>query len=162
MLAEGTPAPDFTLTDHRGVVRSLADSAGRWLVLWWYPKACSEVCSVQGRAFAPAAPVIRELGADILGISFDDQEANVRFAEQEGLDFPLLSDLDRTVGARYDVVRDPDEMFADAPRRVTYLIDPAGVIRRSYLVTDAGGHANTVLTDLRQLTGANDATEENQ
>lgn len=153
MLEPGTPAPPFTLPDHRGEPRSLQDYAGQWLVLWWYPRACSEVCSIQGRSLAPATPALRELGANVLGVSFDTQEENVRFAAQEGLDFPLLSDLDKQVGTAYRVVRNPDEPFADAPRRITYLIDPGGVIRRSYLVTDVATHPEQMLADLRELTG---------
>jgi thioredoxin-dependent peroxiredoxin len=63
----------------------------------------------------------------------------------------LLSDTDRTVGAAYDVVRPPIHQYASYPRRLSYLIDPVGVIRRSYDVTDVAAHADDVLADLEAL-----------
>lgn len=151
MLEEGSMAPAFGLPDHQGHVRSLSDFAGGWLVVWWYPRACSETCSIQGRALAPAVTELRELGAAVVGISFDAPELNARFAAEEGLDFPLLSDETTEVGASYDVRRDPDERFADSPRRVTYLVDPSGRIRRSYLVTEVEKHPAVMIDDLRRL-----------
>ncbi|MEU6075775.1 peroxiredoxin [Micromonospora sp. NPDC047074] len=156
MITEGTLAPPFRLPDHQGEVRTLADFTGRWLVLWWYPRACSEVCSVQGRALVPATGPLEELGAAVVGASFDPPTENARFAEQEGIEFPLLSDETKAVGTSYQVLRSPDERFADTPRRITYLIDPQGVVRRAYLVTDAAGHGDQLVADLRELTGATD------
>jgi peroxiredoxin Q/BCP len=152
MLACGTTAPPFSLSDHTGRWRALADHRGHWLVLWWYPRACSEVCSVQARSLAPASVELCELGAAILGISFDPAADNARFAAQEGLGFPLLSDETREVGRAYNVVRRPDELFSDAPRRRTYLIDPDGVIRGAYQVQDVAVHGATLVADLRRLT----------
>jgi peroxiredoxin len=59
--------------------------------------------------------------------------------------------VDKRVGQAYEVVRPPDEKYPDFPLRVSYLIGPDGVIRRSYTVTDVGGHADTVLADLAVL-----------
>lgn len=151
MLETGVAAPPFTLTDHHGQPVALTDFAGQWLVLWWYPQASSEVCTVQGRAFVPLAARFAEIGARLVGISFNNPEENARFAAAEGMDFPLLSDEAGTTGAAYEVTRNPDEPFPDKPRRITYLIDPQQTIARSYLVTDAAGHAEAVLTDLRAL-----------
>lgn len=151
MLQIGTPAPAFSLKSHDGGQVSLDDYAGKWLIMWWYPRACSEVCSIQGRAITPMVPEIRALGAEIIGVSFDEADANVRFAEQEGLDFPLLSDLGMEVGESYEVRRAPDEPFSDAPRRITYIIGPEGTIRQAYVVDDAAAHAGVIIADLKQL-----------
>ena len=59
--------------------------------------------------------------------------------------------MDRSVGAQYDAVKAPDEQYPDVPRRISYLIDPSGVIQRSYTVTDVAGHADEVLADLASL-----------
>lgn len=154
MLAEGTQAPAFTLPDHTGVTRTLDDYRGRWLALWWYPRACSEVCSVQGRGLAPVSGELESLGAALVGISFDRPVDNARFAEQEGLTFPLLSDETRSVGRAYDVLRRPDEPYADTPRRVTYLISPNAIVRSVYQVQDAAGHGATLVSDIRTITAA--------
>lgn len=63
-----------------------------------------------------------------------------------------MSDEDRRVGRAYEAARDLGEDFADYPRRVSYLIDPDGVIQRAYDVTDVAGHAEEVIADLEELT----------
>lgn len=157
MLEPGTVAPDFTLPDGRGAQVRLEDLRGRWVVLWWYPKAASGVCSIQGRAFEAAWDRFRDLDAEVLGISFDAPEDNCAFADAEGFSFTLLSDPDATTGAPYEVLRD-DTALLDRARRVTYLIDPEGTVRMAY---DVGGdpgvadrHAHVVADDLERLRGA--------
>ena len=82
----------------------------------------------------------------------EDQKA---FAEAEGFPYALLADTTREVGAAYDAVRQPGEVYFEAgiPRRISYLIDPEGIIRRSYDLTgqDLASHAQVVLDDIRSL-----------
>jgi thioredoxin-dependent peroxiredoxin len=87
----------------------------------------------------------------VLGASFDTPEENRVFAETESFAFRLLSDGDRSVGRAYDAARPDDDPLASLPLRVSYLIDPQGVIRRAYTVTDPTGHATEVLADLEAL-----------
>ena len=87
----------------------------------------------------------------IIGASFDTPAENLEFAEAQGFGYPLLSDVDRVVGSAYDVVRPADEQYSDFPRRHSFLIDDAGVIRHIYIVTDVASHANDVLVDLEKL-----------
>jgi thioredoxin-dependent peroxiredoxin len=87
----------------------------------------------------------------VVGASFDTSEDNRAFAEAESFAFRLLSDTDRSVGRAYDAARPEDDPLASLPKRVSYLIDPDGVIRRAYHVTDTGGHAAQVLADLQSL-----------
>lgn len=89
----------------------------------------------------------------MLGASFDTPEDNRAFAQAQEFGFPLLSDVDGTVGVSYEVVRPPDDQFAQFPLRTSYLIDPDGVIRRTYAVADVHSHADTVLADLARLQG---------
>jgi len=84
----------------------------------------------------------------VLGASFDTPEENKTFADNESFGFRLLSDVDRTVGAAYEVLRGPDEPYPDFPMRIAYLIDPDGIIRKSYEVKDTDGFAALVLEDL--------------
>lgn len=154
MLDEGVKAPDFDLPDDSGTRVRLSDHHGRWVVLWWYPEAKSEGCTIQGRAFQKTYDEFAADGVVVLGASFNEVEKNRDFSECEAMQFPLLSDPDRTAGRAYDVVRAPDERFADKPRRVTYLIDPDGRIAKSYLVKDVAGHASQVLADRRELVAA--------
>lgn len=86
-----------------------------------------------------------------MGVSFDPPETNRAFARKQGFEFPLLSDDSRGVGERYETRRHPQEQRAEWPKRRTYLIDPGGVIRKAYRVTDVVTHPDEVLADLRQL-----------
>lgn len=87
----------------------------------------------------------------VLGASFDAPPDNKAFAEEQDFGFRLLSDVDRTVGAMYEVVRPPDDQRAGFALRIAYLIDPDGVIAKSYEVSDVDGFAALVLDDLGQL-----------
>ena len=87
----------------------------------------------------------------VLGASFDTPEENKAFADAQNFPFRLLSDVDRTIGARYEVTREPGEQYADFAQRVAYLIDPAGIILKAYAVTDVSTFATDVLADLRAL-----------
>lgn len=89
----------------------------------------------------------------ILGASFDPVEENRVFAAAQEFPFRLLSDTEHTVGAAYGVARPADDRFADFPRRFSFLIDPHGVVRAVYDVTDVRMHADDVLADLRRLAG---------
>ena len=89
----------------------------------------------------------------IVGASFDTPAANKQFADAQGFPYRLLSDQDRSVGEAYDVKKGPDEQWADFPRRRSFLIDPDGVVRKIYDVTDTAGHPQQVLDDLIALGG---------
>ena len=90
----------------------------------------------------------------MLGASFDRPEDNRAFAQENGFPFRLLSDEDRAVGERYETKRAPEERSPEFAKRRTYVIDPAGVIRKAYRVTDIAGHPDQVLEDLRELLAA--------
>lgn len=89
----------------------------------------------------------------ILGASFDTPAENKAFADAQGFDYPLLSDIERVTGAAYEVVRAADSQYANFPERLSYLIDPEGNIAKSYAVKDVAAHAGEVLADLATLTG---------
>jgi peroxiredoxin len=87
----------------------------------------------------------------VLGASFDMPAENKAFAEAQSFNFHLLSDVDRRVGTAYEVARQPDEQFPEFARRIAYLIDPEGVIRKAYEVGDVNTFAADVLDDLASL-----------
>jgi peroxiredoxin Q/BCP len=89
----------------------------------------------------------------IVGASFDTPVDNKQFADAEGFPYRLLADQDRAVGEAYGVVKGPDEQYRDFPRRRSFLIDPDGVVRKIYDVTDTAGHPQQVLDDLIALGG---------
>ena len=89
----------------------------------------------------------------IVGASYDTPADNKAFAESQAFPFRLLADQDRSVAEAYDVTKGPDEPYPDFAKRRTFLIDPDGVVRRIYDVTDPGGHPQQVLNDLIALGG---------
>jgi peroxiredoxin Q/BCP len=86
-----------------------------------------------------------------MGVSFDTPADNKAFADAQHFGFQLLSDVDRSVGRRYGVLRADDDQYTAFPLRQSFLIDPAGVIRKTYVVSDVAGHAAEVLADLDAL-----------
>lgn len=92
----------------------------------------------------------------MLGASFDTVQSNHAFATAQQFPFRLLSDVDRVVGKKYRAVRAAGHQYADFPERISYLIDPHGVIRRSYAVHDVAGHAAAVIADLTELQQENE------
>ncbi len=89
----------------------------------------------------------------VLGASFDPPEENRAFALAQSFPFRLLSDVDHSAGLAYDVARLPTDKFAAFARRHSYLIDPEGIIRRAYDVTDVARHADAVVADVEQAMG---------
>jgi thioredoxin-dependent peroxiredoxin len=106
---------------------------------------------VQGQGLRDSAQQLSELDCIVLGASFDTVEENRAFAVAQEFPFRLLSDVDRVVGSAYEVVRAPGHPYANYPERLSYLIDPAGVVSRSYAVHDVAGHAALVIADLIEL-----------
>lgn len=151
MLAVGAEAPDFTVVDHEANAFTLSEHRGHWVLLWWYPKADTPGCTSEGCALRDQFRGFAERDCEILGISFDTPAENAAFREKHGLPFALLCDTDQAVGVVYGAKKEPDEPFSDFPRRVSYLIDPDGVIRRAYAVSEPAEHAAVVLADLAAL-----------
>jgi peroxiredoxin Q/BCP len=83
-----------------------------------------------------------------LGASFDTPAENKAFAVAQQFPYRLLADTDKTVGTAYGVKKADDEQWAEYARRLSFLIDPDGVIREIYEVTDVAAHPQEVLDDL--------------
>lgn len=152
MLDVGALAPEFTLSDQNGDEVSLAALRGRWVTLWFYPKAATPGCTREGQCFRDLSADFAEAGVEILGISFDTPEDNKSFATAEGFGYRLLSDPSKTAGEAYEAIRGPDEPFTGFPRRLTYVINPDGRIAAAYDVgQDIESHPSTVLGDIKAM-----------
>jgi peroxiredoxin Q/BCP len=151
LITVGSQAPDFTLPDEGGNQIQLSEQRGSWTVLWWFPKASTGGCTKEGQGFRDRSEQFAGAGTRILGASFDTPADNHTFADAQSFGFPLLCDVDRSVGSMYGVVRDPSEKSPDYPRRMTFLIDPSGRVAKIYEVRDTEAHAGEVLTDVLDL-----------
>ena len=134
MLAIGTKAPEFTLPDQNGEMKSLSDYKGQKVVLYFYPKDMTSGCTKQACAFSELYPQFREKGAVVLGVSKDSVASHKRFEEKYGLPFVLLSDTERTVIEAYDVWKEK-KLYGKVSYgvvRTTYLLDEDGVIEKAF------------------------------
>jgi thioredoxin-dependent peroxiredoxin len=128
-LRVGDPAPDFTLPVTTGKTVSLTDFRGRAeVVLFFYAKDNSPVCSTEACSFRDSYETFRDAGAEVIGISADSPESHGRFAQRLHLPFLLLSDAGGSVRSQYGVSR----TFGLIPGRVTFLIDKQGIVRHVF------------------------------
>ena len=125
----GDHAPDFSATTYDGNKIRLADFLGkRALVLFFYPKDGTPICTQAVCAFRDSYEQFIDAGADVIGVSSDSQESHRAFARQHKLSFPLISDADGSLRKAFAV---PKTMGL-FPGRVTYVIDQAGIIRQIF------------------------------
>lgn len=139
-------APEFSAADQSGKVRTLGEFRGKYVVLYFYPKDATPGCTTEACAFRDRWKDLEAAGAQVLGVSTDSVESHAAFAKEHELPFPLLADVDGAVTKAYDV---PVTMgFA---RRMTFIIDKGGVIRRVWPDVDPGVHAEEVIQTIKSL-----------
>ncbi len=148
-VATGDAAPEFELPDQNGELHSLEDYRDQWVVLYFYPKDETPGCTTEACEFRDNIFAYRELNAQILGVSLDDVESHKAFAENHGLPFPLLADVDGLVSTAYGV---KTRMFGmTVAKRQTFIIAPDGSIAKHYEKVDPSEHSRQVLADLEVL-----------
>jgi len=147
--ATGTLAPDFTLKAEDGKPLGLRDFRGKWVVLYFYPKDFTSGCTKEARNFQRNLAQFEQENAVILGVSGQDSASHERFCAAEGLHFKLLADTNYEISTRYDSLVNLG--VAKLSARHTFLIDPAGVIRKVYLKVDPSKHSAEILADLAAL-----------
>lgn len=149
VLEVGTVAPDFNLLDGDLRRHRLGDYRGRWLVLYFYPRDATPICTAEACNLRDSDAAFKARNVALLGVSLNDTASHNAFAQRHGLPFPLLSDLDGTVARAYGSLRDFG-VFRIAKRH-TFLIDPEGRIARVYRDIVAKTQAQTILADLDRL-----------
>ncbi len=127
MLPPNTRAPEFTLPDSNGSPVSLSDFLGSPVVLVFYPKDHSAVCTKQLNDYAAHVAEFESAGAKILAVSTDDVRSHDRFQVRCAFPFPLLADADREVCRSYDVLN-----LLGMAQRAVYILDAEGMIRFAY------------------------------
>ena len=95
MLEIGSEAPDFLVNDHNGNRVSLKDLRGNKVVLWFYPKADTPGCTMEGKGFRDDHKQFEGKNTLIYGVSLDNEADNKAFAEKFSFTFPLLCDVGR-------------------------------------------------------------------
>lgn len=145
-VKSGEPAPDFKAASTKGEVK-LADYKGKWLVLYFYPKADTPGCTKESCSLRDGYEQLQKAGAEILGVSLDSVEAQQQFKEKYKLPFALLADTDKKVTTAYDVLG----LGGKFASRYTFLISPDGRIAHVFDKVDTGAHNSQVLAELQKL-----------
>lgn len=148
-LAAGDPAPDFALADQDGRVHRLGDYAGRWLVVYFYPRDDTPHCTREACSFRDATEALAALGAAVVGVSVDSPASHAAFARKHRLAFPLLADPGgRTAAAFGSLLR---LGILRVARRRSFIIAPDGHIAARFDRVDPLRHADEVAGVLRRL-----------
>lgn len=151
----GKSAPSFTLPSDAGTEISLQDYAGRWLVLYFYPRDSTPGCTKQAQAFRDQLEAFTERGVSVVGISRDTVASHCKFRDAQALTFPLLSDRDAKVHEAYGAYGEKT-MYGKkvmGALRTTVLIGPDGKVARVFRNVKVPGHAEAVLKALDDLIG---------
>lgn len=151
MLTTGMKAPDFSLSDQHGNTVSLADYAGKKIVLYFYPRDNTPGCSRQACAFAGAYEDFKTMNIAVIGVSKDSVASHVKFAEKYSLPFTLLSDPELQAIQAYDVWQEKKNYgkVSMGIVRSTYIIDENGVIEKVMPKVKPDTNAAEILEYLR-------------
>jgi len=151
MIDTGDRIPDLPLALSSGNAATLGDYAGKWLVLYFYPKDSTPGCTTEGLDFNALLPEFQRAGAVVLGVSKDSIKSHQNFCAKQGFRFDLVSDADGAVCDAFGVVQ-PKKLYGREYLgivRSTFLVDPAGVVRGKWQPVKVPGHAQAVLDALQ-------------
>lgn len=152
-LTEGQKAPQFCLPDQNENNVCLKDFAGKWTVLYFYPKDNTSGCTKEAQDFTALKNDFESENAVILGVSKDSVKSHIKFIEKKELGITLLSDEDTSVHRKYDVWRTKKNYGKEytGTVRSTFLVNPEGNISGIWDNVKTNGHAQKVLETLRSL-----------
>ena len=144
----GKPAPSFKLQDQNAKWHELKQYQGKWVVLYFYPKDDTRVCTEQACSFRDNYEEFKELGAEVIGISSDSNKSHQKFASKHQLPFILLSDNNKKLRKLFGV---PNDLFGLIPGRVTYVVNKNGIIEMVFNSMSGKIHIEKALEILKKI-----------
>lgn len=147
----GEKAPEFRSVDQNGEKIALKDFKGKWVVLYFYPRADTPGCTIEACGFRDSFKRIEKTGAVLLGVSPDEAKAQKKFEEKYDLPFTLVADADKTICNLYGVIQEKN-MYGKKVMgvvRTTFVIGPDGKIKHIFSKVKPEGHAEEVLEYLK-------------
>ncbi len=149
-ISVGDRAPEFSMTSHTGEPIRLSDFRDdKVVVLFFYPKDGTPVCTKEACAFRDSYEQFSEAGAQVIGVSSSGEASHQAFAARHALPFPLISDRDGALRKAFGVPK----TLGFLPGRVTYVIDKQGIVRLVFSAQmTADRHVTEALDMVRQLT----------
>ena len=153
VIDPGQQAPAFSLPDQEGRIHTLADYAGRPLVLYFYPKDDTSGCTKEACTFQAALPDFDTRRAAVLGVSVLDSASKAKFAKKYDLTFPLLADADHAMAERYGAWQQKSLYGRKymGVARITYLIGPDGRVVQRWDTVKPAEHPAEVLAAVKSL-----------
>jgi peroxiredoxin Q/BCP len=141
-LTAGVPAPTFSLPNASGQQVSLADYAGRQVVVYFYPKAATPGCTTEACDFRDNLAALKGAGVEVVGISTDPQQDLAKFAADFGLNFPLLSDADHATAEEWGAwgEKKVNGTTLIGTLRSTVVVNADGTVRSAEYNVNAEGH----------------------
>jgi peroxiredoxin Q/BCP len=150
MLAAGNPFPKFSLPNQDGKTTTLADFAGSWLVIYFYPKDDTPGCTIQGKSFTATKADFDAAGITVIGVSADDVASHKDFCNKFSFTIDLLADPDSSLIKQLGIGQ-AEWKGMKFWERTSFVIDPKGVIRKVYEKVDPQGHERVLLDDIANL-----------
>jgi peroxiredoxin Q/BCP len=149
-LAPGDPAPEFALPTDAGPTLRLSDLRGRRVVLYAYPAAMTPGCTTQACDFRDSLSSLHAAGIEVVGISPDPPAKLAEFRERDGLTFPLVSDVDKSVLTAYGAYGEKQNYGRTVVGviRSTFVIDADGRIEQALYNVKATGHVAKLRREL--------------
>ncbi|MBI3541641.1 MAG: peroxiredoxin [Deltaproteobacteria bacterium] len=145
----GAVAPDFKAKATNDQLISLKDFRGKWIALYFYPKAFTPGCTKETCSLRDGYRELQKIGVVVLGISLDSLETQKRFKSEHRVPFELLSDEDKSISKAYDTLG----LLGLYSQRKTFIIDPTGKIATILNQIDTNHHDQQLLKVMKELQG---------
>ncbi len=146
----GKAFPEFSLLNQDGEMVTLGHFAGQWLVVYVYPKDDTPGCTIQGKSFTATRQEFADANIAVVGVSADDVESHKNFCNKFSFTIDLLADPDHELldAAGVGQSEYKGTMYWN---RTSFVIDPAGTLRKIYEKVNPEGHERVLLDDIKAL-----------
>jgi len=153
MLEAGRPFPNFELPNQDGKIVKLDDFAGKWLVVYFYPKDDTPGCTIQGKSFTASRSDFEAAGIEVVGVSQDDVTSHKSFCDKFSFTIDLLADTNSELLNACGVGQSEYKgtMYWD---RTSFVVDPQGELRKVYEKVNPQGHEQVLLADIKAMQSA--------
>ncbi len=145
-VKEGEKFPEFSLEDYSGKTVSNADLNGEFNVVYFYPKDMTPGCTKEACGFRDSLREFTDKKIPVYGISTDSVESHRKFKEKNSLNFPLLSDKNKTLVDKLGI-----KSLVGSAKRVTFIVDKSGSIIKIYPKVTPQGHSEEILRFIDSL-----------
>ena len=152
MLEVGSPFSPFSLPNQDGKTVTLKDFAGKWLVVYVYPKDDTPGCTIQGKSFTATRNDFQAAGIEVVGVSQDDVASHKNFCNKFGFTIDLLADTNATL-LKAAGVGQSEYKGTMYWNRTSFVADPQGNLRKIYENVKPEGHDQTLLADIKAMQG---------